>query len=40
MRAHVHHFVSIAGKTIENKADIKALKEEVHAIILNKLENY
>lgn len=40
MRAHVHHFVSIAGKTIENKADIKALKEEVHAIILHKLENY
>jgi 1-acyl-sn-glycerol-3-phosphate acyltransferase len=40
MRAHVHHFVSIAGKTIENKADIKALREEVHAIILHKLENY
>lgn len=40
MRAHVHHFVPIGGKTIENKADIKALKEEVHAIILNKLENY
>lgn len=40
MRAHVHHFVPIAEKTIENKADIKALKEEVHAIILHKLENY
>lgn len=40
MRAHVHKFVPTIGKSIENKADIKALKEEVRSIILNKLENY
>ena len=40
MRAHIHQFVPTNGKTIENKADIKALKEEVRLIILNKLENY
>jgi 1-acyl-sn-glycerol-3-phosphate acyltransferase len=37
MRAHVHKFVSTAGKSIENKAEIKAINEEVRAIILDKL---
>lgn len=40
MRAHIHHFVPTNGKTIENKSEIKALKEEVRSIILKKLENY
>ncbi len=40
MRAHVHHFVSTSGKSIESKAEIKALNEEVRTVILDKLRNY
>jgi 1-acyl-sn-glycerol-3-phosphate acyltransferase len=40
MRAHVHKFVSTTGKSIENKAEIKALNDEVRAIILDKLLQY
>lgn len=37
MRAKVHSFVSTIGKTIENKKDIKEVKEEVRTIINNQL---
>jgi len=40
MRAHVHHFVPTSGKSIESKAEIKALNEEVRTVILDKLRNY
>lgn len=40
MRAHVHKFVLTLGKSIENKSEIKALNEEVRAIILDKLLHY
>ena len=40
MRAHVHKFVPTLGKSIENKSEIKALNEEVRAIILDKLLHY
>ena len=37
MRAKVHSFVSTIGKTIENKKDIKEVKEEVRKIIYDQL---
>lgn len=38
MRVKVHHFVETNGKTIEDKKDIKALKETVWTIIHNQLQ--
>ena len=37
MRAKVHAFISTEGKTIENKKDIKEVKDEVRTIIYNQL---
>ena len=37
MRVKIHAPVETAGKTIENKKDIKEVKEEVHSIIINQL---
>ncbi|MFC6877311.1 lysophospholipid acyltransferase family protein [Flavobacterium myungsuense] len=37
MRVKVHSFVSTIGKTIENKKDIKEVKEEARTIINNQL---
>jgi 1-acyl-sn-glycerol-3-phosphate acyltransferase len=40
MRAKIHHFVPTRGKVLENKKDIKEVKEEVRAIILNQLLSF
>lgn len=37
MRVKIHAPVETAGKTIENKKDIREVKEEVHSIIVNQL---
>jgi 1-acyl-sn-glycerol-3-phosphate acyltransferase len=37
MRVKIHHFVETAGKTIENKKDIKTLKEAVWSIMHRQL---
>ena len=40
MRAKIHPFVYTTGKTIENKKDIKDLKDHTRDIILKQLETY
>ena len=40
MRAKIHSFVYTTGKNIENKKDIKDLKDQTRDIILNQLETY
>ncbi len=40
MRAKVHAFISTEGKTIENKKDIKEVKDEVRTIIYNQLLDF
>jgi 1-acyl-sn-glycerol-3-phosphate acyltransferase len=40
MRAKVHTFISTEGKTIENKKDIKEVKDEVRTIIYNQLLDF
>ena len=37
MRVKIHNFVETKGKSIEDKKDIKAVKEQVKAIIYNQL---
>ncbi|HMI08297.1 MAG TPA: lysophospholipid acyltransferase family protein [Flavobacterium sp.] len=37
MRVKVHHFIDTKGKTIENKKDIKEVKEKVRTIIYRQL---
>ena len=37
MRVKIHNFVDTKGKSIEDKKDIKAVKEQVKAIIYNQL---
>ena len=37
MRVKVHSFIPTIGKTIENKKDIKEVKEEARTIINNQL---
>jgi 1-acyl-sn-glycerol-3-phosphate acyltransferase len=37
MRVKTHHLIETAGKTIENKKDIKEVKEKVRTIIYNEL---
>lgn len=40
MRAKVHAFIPTEGKTIENKKDIKEIKDEVRTIIYNQLLDF
>jgi len=40
MRAKIHSFVYTTGKNIENKKDIKDLKDQTRDIILKQLETY
>ena len=40
MRVKIHNFVETKGKTIEDKKDIKALKETVWTIIYNQLQAF
>ena len=37
MRVKIHHFIETTGKTVENKKDIKAVKEQTRSIICNQL---
>ena len=40
MRVKIHAPVETVGKTIENKKDIREVKEEVHSIIINQLVEF